>query len=596
MDSDEKKEKTSMRKGWVGVWRHVKPHKSMLVSLFILGLISAVSNGSVPYIAGRFFDALIGVSEGAYGAHAIPTWEILLAVWAVVQIIAGGTDWILDRLRRLLDNKVSFGASAAGFIHLTRLPLLYHSNAHISGEISKLSSASWRMSAIVRTIVDIAPQFLSVVIGIVLAMSINHTLAGVLVVGVVVYIFMLIPLLIPIAAADDVAHREWQDKWNDSVEAIHQVASVKQAAAEDYEAEKTNSAFLDTVLKLWMSLEHNWSNINFYQRLVVFLTQLSVFALSVQFVANGTLTVGELVALNGYSMMFFGPFVALGHSWQVVQNGLTSAAHLEEIFTLPEENYHPENAKIPNTRDGEVSFDAVGFEYEAGKVGVLAGMTFKTSPGEVVALVGESGAGKSTAIGLVSGYYFPTTGSVFVDGIDTREWDLTELRKRIAIVPQEVALFNDSIRTNIRYGSFESTDEEVEGAAKQAHIHDFIMTLPKGYETHVGERGVKLSVGQKQRVAIARAILRNPEILILDEPTSALDSATEKQITTSLEKLMEGRTTFIIAHRLSTVRKANKILVLKDGAIAEQGTHEELVAIQGGVYRNLYELNLGLPS
>lgn len=594
MSLEEKKEKVSMRKGWVGVWRHVKPHRHMLWSLFSLGLISAVANGSVPYVTGRFFDALIGVSKGDFGTGTIPTWEILLAIWATVQIIAGGTDWILDRSRRLLDNKVSFGASASGFNHLVRLPLSYHSNAHISGEISKLSSASWRISAIVRTIVDIAPQFLSVIIGIALAMSINHTLAGVLVVGVVVYLCMLIPLLIPIAATDDLAHREWQEKWNDSVEAIHQVASVKQAAAEEYEAGKTNRAFLDIVLKLWMKLEQNWSNINFYQRLVVFLTQLSVFVLSVQFVANGILTVGELVALNGYSMMFFGPFVALGHSWQIVQNGLTSAAHLEEIFALSQENYHPENAKTPDNRDGEVYFKDVGFEYEAGKSGVLKGMNFKTSPGEVVALVGESGAGKSTAIGLISGYYFPTEGLVQIDGVDTKEWDLTELRKRIAIVPQEVALFNDSIRTNIRYGSFEASDAEVEEAAMQAHIHDFIMTLPKGYETHVGERGVKLSVGQKQRVAIARAILRNPEILILDEPTSALDSATEKQITTSLEKLMEGRTTFIIAHRLSTVRKANKILVLKDGAIAEQGTHDELVSIPDGVYRNLYELNLGL--
>jgi ABC-type multidrug transport system fused ATPase/permease subunit len=183
---------------------------------------------------------------------------------------------------------------------------------------------------------------------------------------------------------------------------------------------------------------------------------------------------------------------------------------------------------------------------------------------------------------------------VLIDGIDTRTLELTNLRKNIAIVPQEVALFNDTIKANIRYGSFDATDDEVIRVAKEAHMDDFIKTLPEKYDVVVGERGIKLSVGQKQRVAIARAILRNPAILILDEPTSALDAKTEKIITEALEKLMKGRTTFIIAHRLSTVRKADKIFVFDKGGIVEEGSHEELLKRKGGIYRRLYEYQIGL--
>ena len=243
---------------------------------------------------------------------------------------------------------------------------------------------------------------------------------------------------------------------------------------------------------------------------------------------------------------------------------------------------------------GRVTFKDVHFTYSAGQPEVLTGIDLDIQPGQVVAMVGESGVGKSTSVHLISGYYFPTTGSVEVDGIDTRRLDLTELRQQIGVVPQEVALFNDSIMANIRYGTFGASDEAVRAAAAEAHMDGFIATLPEGYDTLVGERGIKLSVGQKQRVAIARAILRDPRILILDEPTSALDAETERVVTGALERLMKGRTTFIIAHRLSTVRSADVILVFQKGRIAERGTHAELIQIPDGIYRKLYEYQIGL--
>jgi subfamily B ATP-binding cassette protein MsbA len=286
--------------------------------------------------------------------------------------------------------------------------------------------------------------------------------------------------------------------------------------------------------------------------------------------------------------------VTLGYNWQVIQNGITAAARVEEIFDRPEENYVPEDAVSLGAIKGRVVFENVSFGYGENQLEILRSINLEINPGQVVALVGESGVGKSTTISLVSGYYFPTKGKVYVDDVDTRNLNLTVLREHIGVVPQEVALFNDTLLANIRYGTFNATDEEVVQAAKEAHMEDYVSGFPQKYDTVVGERGIKLSVGQKQRVAIARAILRNPSILILDEPTSALDAQTEKIVTGTLEKLMRGKTTFIIAHRLSTVRRADVVLVFEKGSIVERGTHNELAQKEGGVYRRLYEYQIGL--
>jgi ABC-type multidrug transport system fused ATPase/permease subunit len=408
------------------------------------------------------------------------------------------------------------------------------------------------------------------------------------------YVLLLIIILRPIAQIDSNAHRHWNEGWGDAAAAAHQIETVKQAASEDYETKKTERAILKRAYKDWVRLEYIWNNISFFQRIIVFATQLTVFILSVRFIAEGVISVGELVALNGYALMFFGPFVTLGHSWQIVQNGLSAALRAEQVYGSKTEEYMPTDVESPESFTGAVSFQNVSFRYTNKQKMILENISFSTEAGETIALVGESGVGKSTLIALLSGYYFPIDGSVTIDGVDTRKFDLIKLRKRIAVVPQEVALFNDTVRNNLRYGSFEATEEDVERVVEQSSSTDFIKKLPDGYDTLVGERGVKLSVGQKQRVAIARAILREPTILILDEPTSALDAKTEQVVTESLEKLMKGRTTFIIAHRLSTVRKADKILVFEKGRIVEEGKHDDLIKIENGVYRKLYEYQIGL--
>lgn len=589
-------QKAQIKKGLRAIWRHVRPFKKELAVLVVLGIVSAVANGFVPYVTGRFFDTLIELSQGKIilATSTLPMWTVLLGVWVLVQLVANNIDWVIDRMRRRVDSEVWFGVQVSGFVHLLRAPMMYHKNVHTNGVLQKIGNTSWRISSTIRTVTEFAPQFLSVIIGITLAASINVFLASILVAGVLLYVALLWKILLPIAAIDADAHSSWNESWDNAAQAVTQIESVKQASTEEYEIHTVREALLGRTYKLWYQIESNWSNVGFFQRILVFATQFAVFVFSVKFVSNGILTVGELMALNGYAMMFFGPFVSLGSSWQNIQNGITSAAQSEEIFSGEEENYIPEDAVTLGHFSGEITFENVSFVYGEGQTDVLDAIDFRVHAGEMVAFVGESGVGKSTAISLISGYYFPTKGRVLVDGVDTRTLDLTNLRKNIAVVPQEVALFNNTIKYNISYGSPDASEEEIAHATKEAHADEFIKALPFGYDTIVGERGVKLSVGQKQRVAIARAILRDPKILILDEPTSALDSETERKVTEALEKLMKGRTTFIIAHRLSTVRKADRIFVLEKGKIVEEGSHEELMKIKNGNYRHRYELHVGL--
>jgi ATP-binding cassette subfamily B protein len=594
-DTATKEAPVSLREGVRGIWRHARAYRSTIALMSALGIISAITNGVVPYVTGRFFDALIALSQGRSDMVAgLPYYVLILAVWAATRIMSDSVDWWTDRKRRWLSTNMQLGIQAEGFVHLLQLPLSFHTNEHIQAVFSKISAASWRMVSILQTVTEVAPQFLSVVIGITLALSINAELAAILTAGVLAYAVALAVLLRGTSVTDYKAHRMWMDRWDDAAAAVEQASAVKQAAAEPYEIKRIRKTLRGDTADLWYANELNWNRVNFWQRVTVFFTQLAIFIVSVQYVSTGVITVGELVMFNGYALMFFGPLVSLGYSWQTLQNGITAAGSAERIFSLQHETYRPTKALSSGTAQGVVEFDDVSFNYGNGRENILSHLSFTAKPGQATAFVGESGVGKSTAISLISGYYFPTEGSVRVDGVDTRQWDLIALRSRIAVVPQEVALFNDTIRANIRYGAFGASDSAIERATQDAHIHDFIMRQPKQYDTLVGERGIKLSVGQKQRIAIARAILRNPEYLILDEPTSALDIETEQVITASLEKLMRGRTTFIIAHRLSTVRKADQILVIKDGTIAEQGNHKELLAKEGGAYRRLYDLHVGL--
>ena len=303
-------------------------------------------------------------------------------------------------------------------------------------------------------------------------------------------------------------------------------------------------------------------------------------------VLNGTLTAGELVSFLLYTLVVAGAIGAFTGLYSQLQEALGASRRIFELLGEPAEVAEPDEPVHLVERPGSVEVAGVSFSYPGRDSQVLIGVDLTVAPGEMVALVGPSGSGKSTLTQLVARFYDVDTGMVLVDGVDVRAQPLDELRAQMAAVPQEVQLFSGSIAENLRVAVPEATDDELTAAARTANAHDFIMSFPDGYDTIVGERGVQLSGGQRQRVASARAVLADPAILILDEATSSLDAEAEALVQDALDRLMEGRTTIVIAHRLSTVRAADRLVVLVDGEIVEQGSHDDLVAA-GGVYASL---------
>jgi len=305
-------------------------------------------------------------------------------------------------------------------------------------------------------------------------------------------------------------------------------------------------------------------------------------------VIDGRISAGSLVAFLTYAVNSTNPIKRLSKIIGNIQKALAAAQRVFDVLDMPEEVVNSPKALVLPHVKGNVEFKNVSFGYKADEL-VLKNFSFKAKPGQVIAFVGPSGAGKSTVASLLPRFYDVTSGSVTIDGQDVRDVTMESLREQVGIVPQETVLFNGSVYDNILYGRLDATKEEIIEAAKAANAHNFILELPEGYDTKLGDRGLNISGGQRQRLAIARAILKNPEILILDEATSALDTESERVVQEALDRLMVGRTSFVIAHRLSTIKNADKILVLDKGELVEEGSHEELLAANG-LYAHLYEI------
>ena len=364
---------------------------------------------------------------------------------------------------------------------------------------------------------------------------------------------------------------------------------VKSFANEKIEREKFmegNRGFLDSKKNSYFYMGQ------YHAGLTAFITMITVVVIVVGAVllSNGTMNAPDLITFLLYISNFTEPVQKLINFTEQFQNGITGYERFREILAVDPEIKECENPVEAKDIRGEVVFDDVGFRYEEGQEKVLSHVSLKVDAGEYVALVGTSGAGKTTLCSLIPRFYEVTFGTIYLDGVDVRNYTLSSLRKSIGVVQQDVYLFAGTVLDNIRYGRVDATRKEVIQAAKDANAHEFIMGLPQGYDTNIGQRGVKLSGGQKQRLSIARVFLKNPPVLIFDEATSALDNESEKVVQESLEKLAKNRTTFVIAHRLSTIRNAQRILVLTDEGISEEGSHEELMK-KHGVYYNLYTLS-----
>ena len=371
-------------------------------------------------------------------------------------------------------------------------------------------------------------------------------------------------------------------------ESVSGVSVVKAFAQEDRELASFNRKNRDHLDVTVESVKLK----SLFQPSVIFLTavgMLIIYSYGGYMVIKGSLSIGVLVMFNAFMGKFYAPVRQLSQLTDIFQRAAVSSERIFGIVDTPSDVAEADNAKPLSDVDGRVTLENVDFAYEKGEK-VLKDINLDVAPGEIIGLVGQTGSGKSTVVKLVARFYDPSEGRVLLDGRDLRELSLKDLRRNMGMVLQDTFLFTGTIRDNIAYGRPDATQEEIIEAARAANAHDFIMDMPDAYDTYTGERGVGLSGGEKQRVAIARAILKDPAILILDEATSAVDTATEAMIQDALDRLMEGRTTFAIAHRLSTLQNADRLVVLDDGEVAELGSHEELLARPNGIYRNLVEI------
>jgi len=334
-----------------------------------------------------------------------------------------------------------------------------------------------------------------------------------------------------------------------------------------------------------------WSKVMPTTNLLITLGTILILMFGGPLVLQGKMTVGELVAFNAYLLMLSGPVQQLAWLVNALGESEAGAQRVLEILDHEPEIQSPAGAVALGTLSGRVEFRGVSLRYQDEKNDALLDVDLSVEPNQLIALIGQTGSGKTSLVNLIPRFYDVSEGAVLVDGVDVRQAELVSLRRQIGIVLQTSLLFSDTIRENLRYGRPDATDEEIYAAAKAAQAHEFITKFEKGYETLVGERGVTVSGGQRQRIAIARALLMNPRILILDDSTSSVDTQTEKLIQEALDRLMEGRTTFVIAHRLATVRRADLILVMENGCIVQRGRHAELLS-QGGLYKEIHDLQL----
>ncbi|TSA85629.1 ATP-binding cassette domain-containing protein [Deinococcus detaillensis] len=568
---------------------YVKPYVAWLSLGIFSTLISAGLSLVFPKLFGNLIDASFLKRAGSGVADTGPLDRIvllLLGVFAVVALFTALQSFLISRV----GVRVVADLRRAVFSHLLTLSPRFFATRRTGELTSRLTSDVSTVQTVVSSaLAQLLSQVVTLIGGVTLMVLTSFQLS--------LFTLAVIPLIIGTAVVIGLqirkAAREVQDKVaaaNASAEeAISGVRVVQSFTAEDVERERygegVEQSFAASLRRIKLT-----SLMAGIMTFLAFGSLAGVLWYGGRQVLVGAITPGKLVSFLFYALQVGINVGGLTGIFSQVQEALGASSRLFELLdTKSELPVSPAPQPLDRVA-GRVQFENVSFRYgDEGELPTLSGLNLDVSPGQTVALVGPSGAGKSTLVSLLPRFYDVTGGTLKVDGVDVRQADLEELRRQVGLVPQETLLFSGSVAENILYGRPSASQAEVEGAARAANAEEFILRLPQGYATAVGERGVKLSGGQRQRVAIARAILKNPRILILDEATSALDNESEALVQDALEKLMVGRTTFVIAHRLSTIRSADLIVVMDAGRAVQRGTHAELIAA-GGLYKDLYDL------
>jgi ATP-binding cassette subfamily B protein len=551
----------------------VRPYRATLAGVISLALLLAALSAVDPLLMKYLFDAL----ENRNGLASL---GMIMAGLIGLELARAGLQAWLGVLSWDVRLGVDYTMREQVMTKLNSLPMSFHHGETIGATMNRINQGiAGCVTAFCETAFNLIPTLLYLVLSVTAMLQMEWRLA------VAVIVFAPVPALIGAWAAPEQMHRERRlvERWNSIYGRFNEVLAgmmtVKGFAMEEEEKRRFMQGVREgnEVVRRGVRTDNVTGTL---RSLAATAARLTALAVGGYLIYRREMTVGTLLAFLGYIGGLFGPVQGLTNTYQTVRKATVS---LEAIFSiLDAEDVVADSPGASDVRPlkGEVEFRAVSFGYQPGSA-VLRDISLTAHPGETIALIGPSGSGKTTLLALLQRFYSLTDGSITVDGVDIRRMTQRSLRSQIGVVFQDAHLFNDTVRANIAYGRPTAAQAEIEVAAKAAHAHDFIMSLPEGYDTVVRERGSRLSGGQRQRIAIARALLKNPPILILDEATSALDSESEYLIQRALRTLLSGRTAFVIAHRLSTVRDADRIVVIKDGSIAEAGNHNELLAHDG---------------
>jgi ATP-binding cassette, subfamily B, bacterial MsbA len=594
---------------YIRLLKQLAPYKMLLVAaLFATLMFAALDTFSFvmvfPFLqalfeggsvqldgAGERIEALLENTIGRLlvpGADPMQAITALCIAIAIVFLFKNIFDYLRQYLVVRLEQSVTRDLRNIVYGHLLELDLRFYNRTRAGQIINRLTSDTDLLRTMVtKNISTFVTSVLQVVISIWVLLEISWELTLLALVVMPMTFAIWRRLLAPLRRGDRRVLEQSGEVTSHLQETVSGVRQVKAAAAERFESQRFRNL-----------TETYFGNVVRTERIRALASPLSETMGAVgtvlllwfggRMVVEGQLTAGAFIAFIAISLKLYQPVKWLTKFPSMVQPGLSAADRIFEFLDTPIEMVDSPGARQFESVSDAIRFENVSFSYTA-DAPVLADVSLTARRGTVTALVGPSGAGKTTLVDLVARFYDPTGGRITIDGIDIREYSVKSLRRRMGVVTQETVLFHDTVRANIAYALPDATQDAVERAARAANAHDFIMQMPDGYDTVLGERGTRLSGGQRQRIAIARAILRDPPILIFDEATSALDSESERLVQEAIEHLLEGRTVFVIAHRLSTILNADQIVTMDGGRVVQRGTHDELLA-EGGLYRKLYRL------
>ena len=569
------------------LWRFAKPYRGQLLAGFILTLLGTAANMVPPYLTIPLMDkVLIPYQNGQHIESGMVT--LYLSGLLGSALLAWALSWAKTYILALVSERIGADLRTATYEHLLRLSLEYFGGKRTGDLMSRIGSESDRICVFLSLhLLDFASDVLMILMTAAVLFSINPWLALVTLLPLPFIAWMIHVVRDRLRTGFEKIDRVWSEVTNVLADTIPGIRVVKAFAQEQREtarfrdANKHNLAVNDRLNKIWSLFSPTVS-------LLTEIGMLVVWAFGIWQLSRGEITVGVLTAFIAYISRFYGRLDSMSRIVSVTQKSASAAKRIFDI--LDHVSSVPEPAQPvqldPNKVQGRIDIREVGFRY--GNRAVNRGISLNIAPGEMIGLVGHSGSGKSTLVNLICRFYDVTEGAILLDGVDIRSFPVADYRRNIGLVLQEPFLFFGTIAENIAYGKPEAGRAEIIAAARAAHAHEFILRLAQGYDSMVGERGQGLSGGERQRISIARALLIDPRILILDEATSSVDSETEKEIQKALDNLVHGRTTIAIAHRLSTLHKADRLVVLDHGEVVEEGRHDDLMAREGAYFR-LYQ-------